>query len=221
MADKYPNISPYAYCAWNPIIVKDPNGSDTINVNLDKGTIERIIADGDHNILYLKNGETIDSDLIKRNKCSFTTLSYDITYLEGTQESSCHNEHLLVSDVNIGEKIFNKIATLGSSVEWDYYSMKVGYGDLSSSGEKDKMIHNSNQYTAESVKFWDHYHPTNSSDGCYPSYSDQDHARELKGIRCTIFFDGRSMDFNSYVPSHKNGYIAISKYLQIWNRFAK
>ena len=31
MADKYPNISPYAYCAWRPVNVKDPNGMDSIN----------------------------------------------------------------------------------------------------------------------------------------------------------------------------------------------
>lgn len=30
MADKYPNISPYNYCMWNPIQVVDPNGMDTI-----------------------------------------------------------------------------------------------------------------------------------------------------------------------------------------------
>ena len=29
MVDKYPGISPYAYCAWNPIKVVDPNGMDT------------------------------------------------------------------------------------------------------------------------------------------------------------------------------------------------
>ncbi len=29
MADKYPSISPYAYCAWNPIKIIDPLG-DTI-----------------------------------------------------------------------------------------------------------------------------------------------------------------------------------------------
>ena len=32
MADKYPNISPYAYCAWNPVRVIDPNGLDTVNI---------------------------------------------------------------------------------------------------------------------------------------------------------------------------------------------
>ena len=30
-ADKYPSISPYAYCAWNPIVAKDPNGMDSVH----------------------------------------------------------------------------------------------------------------------------------------------------------------------------------------------
>ena len=28
MADKYPNISPYAYCAWNPVRLVDPDGRE-------------------------------------------------------------------------------------------------------------------------------------------------------------------------------------------------
>ena len=28
MSDKYPSISPYAYCAWNPIKLVDPDGQD-------------------------------------------------------------------------------------------------------------------------------------------------------------------------------------------------
>lgn len=30
MADKYPSLSPYAYCAWNPVKLVDPLGMDTI-----------------------------------------------------------------------------------------------------------------------------------------------------------------------------------------------
>ncbi len=30
MADKYPSISPYAYCAWNPVKLVDPNGQEVI-----------------------------------------------------------------------------------------------------------------------------------------------------------------------------------------------
>jgi RHS repeat-associated protein len=32
MSDKYPNLTPYAYCANNPVISIDPNGMDTINI---------------------------------------------------------------------------------------------------------------------------------------------------------------------------------------------
>ncbi len=30
MADKYPSISPYAYCAWNPVKLVDPDGMENI-----------------------------------------------------------------------------------------------------------------------------------------------------------------------------------------------
>ncbi|MBQ3945775.1 MAG: hypothetical protein II670_09235, partial [Alphaproteobacteria bacterium] len=35
MADKYPSISPYAYCAWNPLKLVDPNGRDVWKVSED------------------------------------------------------------------------------------------------------------------------------------------------------------------------------------------
>ena len=60
MADKYPSISPYAYCAWNPVKLVDPDGQDIWLVNkngerikyqvgmsnegLDKYTSETILA---------------------------------------------------------------------------------------------------------------------------------------------------------------------------------
>ena len=31
MADKYPSISPYAYCAWNPVRLVDPDGNEAID----------------------------------------------------------------------------------------------------------------------------------------------------------------------------------------------
>ena len=35
MADKYPGISPYAYCAWNPVKLVDPDGKDVWELSKD------------------------------------------------------------------------------------------------------------------------------------------------------------------------------------------
>ena len=32
MSDKYPSISPYAYCIWNPVKIIDPNGESGVGV---------------------------------------------------------------------------------------------------------------------------------------------------------------------------------------------
>lgn len=37
MMDKYPNISPYHYCSWNPINILDPNRNDGVKI-IDKQT---------------------------------------------------------------------------------------------------------------------------------------------------------------------------------------
>ena len=48
MADKYPQISPYNYCMWNPIKVIDPDGMDTLVFNKYGNYSHRIIAEGEH-----------------------------------------------------------------------------------------------------------------------------------------------------------------------------
>ena len=48
MADKYPNISPYNYCMWNPIKVVDPNGMDTLVFNKYGNYSHTIPAEGEH-----------------------------------------------------------------------------------------------------------------------------------------------------------------------------
>ena len=43
LMDKYPSISPYAYCAWNPILFIDPNGEEKVK-SLGKNDKDRRIA---------------------------------------------------------------------------------------------------------------------------------------------------------------------------------
>ena len=46
MADKYPSISPYAYCAWNPVKLVDPDGREVINRHTKKiENLKKEIAD--------------------------------------------------------------------------------------------------------------------------------------------------------------------------------
>ncbi len=48
MMDKYPNISPYNYCMWNPIRLVDPNGMDTVVFDGAGNFSNRIKASGKH-----------------------------------------------------------------------------------------------------------------------------------------------------------------------------
>ena len=73
LADKYPNISPYAYCMWNPIRLIDPNGMDTLNVKYnnktkkwDIGTL--IIAQGNDVINVTKGDGSTGSVVFSEGK---------------------------------------------------------------------------------------------------------------------------------------------------------
>jgi len=49
MVDKYPSISPYAYCAWNPIKLVDPDGNDWYEYTDDKTKEKKIEWTDCHN----------------------------------------------------------------------------------------------------------------------------------------------------------------------------
>ena len=70
MADKYPNISPYVYCAWNPIKLVDPDGRDVLPTSEEAYqmilmTIPEVARD------FVQCGENgcIDRDLINSFDC--------------------------------------------------------------------------------------------------------------------------------------------------------
>ena len=49
LADQYPGISPYAYCAWNPVKYVDPDGRDIYEFDSDGNFTGNVIKqDGDH-----------------------------------------------------------------------------------------------------------------------------------------------------------------------------
>ena len=97
MADKYPSISPYAYCAWNPVKLVDPDGKEIHLTFIGKNTckaLNKIINEGlggQFRAVYSKNkdgswtlslqateGGGNKDKLTERQKAFYEMLSYCI-----------------------------------------------------------------------------------------------------------------------------------------------
>lgn len=60
LADKYPSISPYAYCAWNPVKLIDPDGKeiDEYKLNTTDGTLKLTKKTADNfDVIYTDNSD--------------------------------------------------------------------------------------------------------------------------------------------------------------------
>ena len=65
MADKYPSISPYAYCAWNPVKLVDPDGRDIWEIN-NEGRVVNHIKDKSKDAFFM-----VDNDGKRKESISF------------------------------------------------------------------------------------------------------------------------------------------------------
>ena len=95
LMDKYPNISPYNYCEWNPVIFVDPNGKEKV-ISLTNSTRDNKIAcaadnfEDDENVIHLwAHGnpnmvQTVNPDCTKN----------DITTSEGMNIFLCEESSL-------------------------------------------------------------------------------------------------------------------------------
>ncbi len=50
MSDKYPILSSYAYCAWNPVKLVDPNGMEISTLIDQDGNVVAVFNDGDNGV---------------------------------------------------------------------------------------------------------------------------------------------------------------------------
>ena len=73
LADKYPSISPYAYCAWNPVKLVDPDGREIADFYNLKG--EWVGTDGidDGRIFLVTNESDVSMILANGENCDIQT----------------------------------------------------------------------------------------------------------------------------------------------------
>lgn len=102
MMDKYPFISPYAYCAWNPIILVDPDGRDTSYYNLD-GRLQFV----------KKGGSTINMMIVTRKDIDEKTFNKGGYYAFDVNDI----------DFNNMDDMYNNSAKEGAN-EW-YYRVRI------------------------------------------------------------------------------------------------
>ena len=126
MADKYQNISPYAYCAWNPVKMVDPKGMDVWKVDKN-GNVRNTGSDGGkktQTILYA-NGVTAT---FKGEH--YHSIMSDLTIIEKTKLTNGEQAFLSKSEASFDKKtamgnLFLCMAD-NTDVEWEIQKYKGG-----------------------------------------------------------------------------------------------
>ena len=104
MADKYPSISPYAYCAWNPVKLVDPDGNEAIdNDDWYKDKNGHVHWDANvHSQEDLKKGEEYIGEIVRMTAEGSDEVTYGDQYGH-TWES------VPLREVSITEKVPNPL----------------------------------------------------------------------------------------------------------------
>ncbi len=85
LADKYPNLNPYAYCAWNPLIIYDPDGRYVNVINNEDGTFTTYYGelDSDLNVYIVNNNGERTGEVLGQTLTPYTFFGNNNQFIEG------------------------------------------------------------------------------------------------------------------------------------------
>jgi hypothetical protein len=96
LADKYPSISPYAYCAWNPVKLVDPDGREMGDFYSKDGTYLNTDGKNDGKV-YIVSDEAWGAK-IKKDRLNGKTATLDLDKVERFQDEN-GNDLFLTEDI--------------------------------------------------------------------------------------------------------------------------
>ncbi|MDD6582284.1 MAG: JAB-like toxin 1 domain-containing protein [Bacteroidales bacterium] len=214
MSDKYPGVSPYTYCANNPVRIHDPNGEDIWEIN-SRGRVVNHIENQTIDAFYM-----VDK---KGNRIEGKEISFNYGTIESFKSQYSDNYNTTFDWYNVrgddnGEKLFEFFAN-NTKVEFSHLMLGLkgdeGLNIISTSHETSKehsmnfLIDNKYKY-GYTIRGYNHNHPSNTQ---YPSgleNRDKDIGFAKKLTNISLKNGSGIPTFKIYIPKTRK-YIKFNK----------
>ncbi len=136
-ADKYPTISPYTYCAWNPLRLIDPSG-DTITLSREAWLVQReaflTVFDRDEKKVPFSYDKTTQ-------RLSFTGETGDYDYSNTQKEIIEHYKSLCESDYNVTVQVVKNDEIIKTSKGYTTLDKDFATGMTVKTGERSANVY--------------------------------------------------------------------------------